>query len=78
MDLAEEYINRGILSEKWLEDALHIAIATCNRADVIISWNFKHIVRCDKILQFNKINMLNSYAPIAICSPMEFYYEKEV
>ena len=76
--LAEEYINQKILTKKWFEDALHIAIATCVRADVIVSWNFKHIVRCDKIIQFNQVNRLNNYYPVAIYSPKEFDYGKEI
>ena len=77
-ELAEKYINEGILTKKWYDDALHIAIATHVRADVLVSWNFKHIVRCDKIIQFNKVNTLNNYQPVSIYSPQEFYYEKEI
>jgi predicted nucleic acid-binding protein len=76
--LATQYISEGILTEKWYEDALHIAIATYERADVIVSWNFKHIVRADKIIQFNKVNLLNNYQQIMINSPQEFYYEKDI
>ena len=75
--LAQEYIKNGILTNKWIDDALHIATATCARADAIISWNFKHIVRFDKIKLFNQVNIQNNYAPIAVYSPMELVYEKE-
>ncbi|MEA2012030.1 MAG: PIN domain-containing protein [Verrucomicrobiota bacterium] len=59
-ELANKYINENLLTPKWYEDALHIAIATYERANVIVSWNFKHIVRTDKIIQFNRVNILNT------------------
>ena len=43
-DLAEAYISAGVLTAKMFADAQHIAIATAARVDVLVSWNFKHIV----------------------------------
>lgn len=59
------------MSEKWYDDALHVAIATVADCDVIVSWNFKHIVNFQKIPMFNAVNVLNGYKPIAIHSPVE-------
>ena len=58
-------------------DALHVAAATVARADVIISWNFKHIVKFDRILKFNGVNMLNGYSQISIHSPLELTDDNE-
>ncbi len=69
--LAEYYINEKILGVASLDDAYHIAIATVNRVDVLLSWNFKHIVNWDKIRLFNAINMKNGYPSIDIRSPKE-------
>lgn len=71
LELQQSYIKEGILSEKWYDDALHVAIATVADCDVIVSWNFKHIVNFQKIPMFNAVNVLNGYKPIAIHSPME-------
>ncbi|HEX3010243.1 MAG TPA: hypothetical protein VHO90_21785 [Bacteroidales bacterium] len=70
--LAETYLNEKILSKSSLNDAYHIAIATVNRLDVLISWNFKHIVNYDKIKLFNSINLRLGYPVIEIRSPKEF------
>ena len=43
------YINSGVVTEKSLNDALHVAISTTSGCDFIVSWNFKHIVHFDKI-----------------------------
>ena len=40
-------------------------------ADIIVSWNFKHIVHFDKIRGFNAVNLREGYLPIEIRSPME-------
>ncbi len=69
--LAECYINEKILGAASMDDAYHIAIATVNRIDVLLSWNFKHIVNWDKIRLFNAINMKNGYPSIDIRSPKE-------
>jgi predicted nucleic acid-binding protein len=71
LDLQQAYIKEGILSKRWYDDALHVAIATVAQCDIIVSWNFKHIVNFQKIPLFNAVNTLNGYKPIAIYSPME-------
>jgi hypothetical protein len=74
-DLRESYISNKILSKRWTEDATHVALATIYRADAIVSWNFSHIVRLDKIKMFNQVNLLKGYGMLTIISPKEIYYE---
>ncbi|MCX6252553.1 MAG: type II toxin-antitoxin system VapC family toxin [Bacteroidetes bacterium] len=69
--LAEFYMSEKILGAASMDDAYHIAIATVNRVDVLLSWNFKHIVNWDKIRLFNSINLKNGYPTIEIRSPKE-------
>lgn len=71
-ELAEAYLNEKILGKACLNDAYHIAIATVNRLDVLISWNFKHIVNFDKIKLYNSINLRLGYPIIEIRSPKDF------
>lgn len=71
-ELAETYLNEKILGKASLNDAYHIAIATVNRLDVLVSWNFKHIVNYDKIKLFNSINLRLGYPMIEIRSPKDF------
>lgn len=75
IELRNLYIKNEILSEKWIDDATHVALATINRADAIVSWNFKHIVRLDKIKMFNQVNIINGYGILTIISPKEVFYE---
>jgi hypothetical protein len=69
--LRDAYVSAGIVSEKWADDAGHVAAATIGGADLIVSWNFKHIVHFDKIRLYNAISMLNGYREIDIRSPAE-------
>jgi predicted nucleic acid-binding protein len=71
LELQQAYIVEGILSEKWYDDALHVALATVAECDIIVSWNFKHIVNFRKIPLFNAVNVLKGYHQIAIHSPLE-------
>jgi hypothetical protein len=69
--LADAYQQRNILTPKFENDGLHIALATISEADVLVSWNFKHIVRFDKIRLFNSVNLEYGYKNLQIYSPRE-------
>jgi hypothetical protein len=69
--IRDAYVSAGIVSERWADDAGHVAAATIGGADLIVSWNFKHIVHFDKIRQYNAISLLNGYHEIDIRSPVE-------
>lgn len=70
-DLAQKYISEGVIGKGKLIDAEHIAIATINRADVLVSWNFKHIVNLLKIRGYNSVNLKYSYPLLDIRTPRE-------
>ena len=71
LELANAYQARNILTPNFRNDGLHIALATIAEADVLVSWNFKHIVRFDKIRLFNAVNLEYGYKPLQIYSPRE-------
>ncbi len=75
--LAGNYIKAGAVSQKFYEDALHIANATIHKADILVSWNFKHIVNIDKIRKYNAVNLMFGYSTIEIRTPREILKEKE-
>jgi predicted nucleic acid-binding protein len=69
--LAGLYIKEGALTEKSINDAQHIAIATVEEAGVLVSWNFKHVVNFLKIRHYNSINLREGYRTISIHAPIE-------
>lgn len=71
LDLAGEYSQHQILPPKFRNDLLHIAIATVANVDVLVSWNFKHIVRLEKIRLYSAVNLEAGYKPVEIYSPRE-------
>jgi len=79
LNLAEIYLERRILTPKYRDDARHIALATVANVDVLVSWNFKHIVHYDKIRLFNAVNLEQGLKTIDIYSPREVtnYEEKD-
>lgn len=70
-ELAGQYIKAEAVSQKFYEDAQHIAIATKHKVDILVSWNFKHIVNIDRIRKYNAINLMLGYSPIEIRTPRE-------
>ncbi len=72
IDLATEYITEKVVGQTSYSDCLHIALATVNRADFLVSWNFKHIVNIQRIRGYNSINVKSGYRQLEIRSPREF------
>lgn len=70
-ELAERYVKEGIIPERYRSDALHIAVAVINGIEVIVSWNFEHIVKLKTRVMVNGVNRLLGYHEIEICSPEE-------
>ena len=69
--LRDAYLKARVVGPRQAADAEHIALATASRADLLVSWNFKHIVHWDKIRGFNAVNLREGYPPIEIRSPRE-------
>jgi len=70
-ELAEAYIQEGAIGVGMRVDALHIALATVARVDVLVSWNFKHIVNLRRIHAYNAVNLKKGYPLLEIRSPWE-------
>jgi hypothetical protein len=69
--LRDSYLEAGVVGPSSNRDAAHIASATIARADLIVSWNFKHIVHFDKIKGYHEVNKSLGYPEIPIHSPPE-------
>ena len=76
--LALNYLRNKVVASKHLADAQHIAIASVERVDVLVSWNFKQIVNLDRIHAFNAVNIKLGYPILEIRSPMEVLHEEEI
>ena len=71
LDLRDAYLSAGIVTPKSTDDATHVALATISQCEIIVSWNFKHIVHFQKIPKYNAVNALHGYRSINIYSPSE-------
>lgn len=69
--LGDAYINENVVGKTSREDCFHIALATIHKADVLVSWNFKHIVNVTRIRGYNAVNLKLGYATLDIRSPKE-------
>ena len=67
--LADEFIKQGILKQKSYDDAQHLASAMVNECDIIVSWNFKHMVNHKTINGVRGVAALTGYKDIAIYTP---------
>ena len=70
-ELANAYVREGVMPARYLDDALHIAAAVYGDADVLVSWNFKHLVRRNTRLSVNYVNAQSGLRSIEILAPPE-------
>ena len=70
-ELGDEYLRAGVIGARHSADARHIATTTVCRVDVLVSWNFRHIVNLDRIHGYNSVNLRNGYNLLEIRSPLE-------
>lgn len=77
LDLADVYIKENVVGKTSREDCIHIALATIFRADVLVSWNFKHIVNLSRIRGYNSVNLRTGFPSIEIRSPLELIEYEE-
>lgn len=76
-DLAKVYVREKIIPPQKLEDAQHIGIATCNKVDILLSWNFKHLSNIQKQISVKIINeRAGHFYPLILTNPMEVVYEE--
>ena len=73
LKLANTYISEKVVGKTSLIDCQHIALATISKADVLASWNFKHIVNLERIRGYNSINLRHGYQLLEIRSPKEIF-----
>ena len=71
LTLATKYIEEKVVGQTSFDDCLHIATATVCKADILASWNFKHIVNIYRIRGYNSINTRLNYTNLEIRSPKE-------
>jgi predicted nucleic acid-binding protein len=75
--LAGKYLAEKVVGQTSADDCRHIATATINKVDILVSWNFKHIVNVFKIRGYNSINLRCGYSQLDIRSPKEIVYNEE-
>jgi predicted nucleic acid-binding protein len=74
--LAKAYLSAAVLPQKMWADAQHIAIATLAGVDVLVSWNFKHVVNLRRIHGYNEVNTELGHPPVEIRTPREVVNEE--
>lgn len=77
VNLADTYLAENVVGRTSRSDCFHIAMATIYEVDILVSWNFKHIVNVKRIRGYNAVNMKLGYKTIDIRSPKEIIYNED-
>lgn len=70
-ELSQIYVKEGLIPEKYESDAMHIAFTSVYSLDILVSWNFKHLVKRKTRIGVNLINLREGYKSIEILAPPE-------
>ncbi len=71
VNLARNYISENVVGKTSFDDCVHIALATIHKVDILVSWNFKHIVNVYRIRGYNSVNLRAGYQTLEIRSPKD-------
>ncbi len=77
LSLTRAYMDAEVVAPRYEGDASHVAYATIHNADMVVSWNFRHLVNFQRIHAFNSVNLDQGYGLIDIRTPKELIYGKE-
>jgi len=77
VNLADTYLAENVVGRTSRSDCFHIAMATVYEVDILVSWNFKHIVNVKRIRGYNAVNLKLGYKTIDIRSPKEIIYNED-
>ena len=71
VNLADTYIREKVVGKTSRADCIHIALATLHKVDILVSWNFKHIVNINRIRGYNSVNLRLGHQTLEIRTPKE-------
>jgi predicted nucleic acid-binding protein len=69
--LGQRYVHEGVFTSTMLNDAVHVAAAVLSRQDVLLSWNFRHLVNRRRRARVNEVNVEAGLSTIEILAPPE-------
>lgn len=68
---AKIYVEEKIFPEKYIDDALHVAVVSFYEIPYLVSWNFEHLVKVKTRKLVNSVNILKGFKEIEVVSPQE-------
>lgn len=68
-ELADQYLKENVVGKTNRSDCIRIALATLNNADILVSWNFRHIVNINRIRGYNSVNYKFGHKILEIRTP---------
>jgi hypothetical protein len=69
--LADIYIQNNIIPARFRLDGTHIAVASVNMLDCVLSYNFEHINRPKTKILVGEVNSQEGYNSVIICTSKE-------
>jgi hypothetical protein len=69
--LTTALLTSGVIPQKAVGDAAHIAIATVNEVDFLLTWNCRHLANAQVMRRVSAVCQRSGYDMPLICTPEE-------
>ncbi len=77
-EIVEIYLAHKLMPKDPLGDALHLAVASYHKCDLLLTWNCKNIANANKFTHIRRINTLLGLFVPTLLTPLELIGETEV
>jgi len=72
--IVKTHLQHKLMPNDTSGDALHLAIASYHKRDILLSWNGKNLANANKFNHIRYVNLLSLYVPI-LTTPLELLGE---
>jgi predicted nucleic acid-binding protein len=77
IEIAGVYIECFVMPKSDPSDALHLALASFNRCDILLTWNCNHLANYRKFDHIRRVNNLLGLHTPSLLTPLELLGESE-
>ncbi len=74
-ELMEAFLSAGALPPKAKADATHLAVASAQRVDYLLTWNMKHLANVEMLRRLRPIAERHGHRMPVVCTPLQLMGE---
>ena len=76
-EVVEVYMAHKLMPREGVGDAAHLALASFNNCDILVTWNCKHLANANKTDHIRRVNALLGLETPLLVTPLELLEESD-